>query len=100
MIRRLRRGEKIWTAHRSHLYQRLLPLGHSHQFLSILYALLALVCVGLASMWLLDTPGVAACIGIGVPLVAVGLWAFVIRQERKHGRADGPRLTKFVDAVY
>ena len=99
MVRRLRRGEPVWTAHRSHLYQRLLPLGYSHQFLSSLYAALAMIGVGLASMWLKGAPGAPFWIWVGLPLVALGLWLFVVRQEQKYGRPGGPQLASLVGVV-
>ncbi len=39
--RRLRRGENIFQAHRSHLYQRLVIAGWSHRTVALLYGLLA-----------------------------------------------------------
>ena len=37
MLRRLRRGEKLYEAHRSHLYQRLVIAGQSHRRVSLTY---------------------------------------------------------------
>lgn len=42
---RASRGERIWEAHRSHLYQRLIRGGWSHRAVATLYG--ALACVGL-----------------------------------------------------
>jgi len=41
IIRRAIRGEKIWTAHREHLFQRLVSSGFSHRSVSMLYGVLA-----------------------------------------------------------
>lgn len=37
LIRRARRGEKLWEAHRSHLYQRLIIAGQSHRRVTLTY---------------------------------------------------------------
>jgi len=42
-IRRIMKREKIWQAHRSHIYQQLVIRGHSHQFVSVLYAILSVL---------------------------------------------------------
>lgn len=44
MLRRLARGERIWQAHRSHLYQLLIRRGWSHGAVAILYAAMAGGC--------------------------------------------------------
>ena len=36
MLARLRRGERVWRAHRSHYYQRLVRLGLSHRQLALM----------------------------------------------------------------
>lgn len=42
LLRRLARGEKIWQAHHSHYYQRLVRMGWSHRRLAVAeYALMA-----------------------------------------------------------
>ncbi len=41
ILRRLARGEKIWIAHREHLFQRLVSAGFSHRSVTILYGVLA-----------------------------------------------------------
>lgn len=43
-IRRLLRGERVYEAHRSHIYQRLVIAGHSHRTVTLLYA--GLSCIG------------------------------------------------------
>jgi Fuc2NAc and GlcNAc transferase len=44
-MRRLLKKQKVWTAHREHLYQRLVIAGKSHQFVAGLYGVLSLVMV-------------------------------------------------------
>lgn len=46
LVRRLLRGEHVWRAHHSHLYQRLIRVGHSHARISACYVVATLV-VGL-----------------------------------------------------
>ena len=48
-IRRLARGENVITAHRSHLYQRLVATGLSHKHVTYLYLVLA-AAAGFASL--------------------------------------------------
>jgi UDP-N-acetylmuramyl pentapeptide phosphotransferase/UDP-N-acetylglucosamine-1-phosphate transferase len=41
--RRALRGEKVWLAHREHLYQRLVIAGASHSGVTFIYVVLTLV---------------------------------------------------------
>lgn len=43
LLRRIRNGENILQAHRSHLYQRMVIAGYSHQLVSLLYIALAIL---------------------------------------------------------
>ncbi len=43
LLRRLSKGENIFQAHRSHLYQRMVIAGYSHQMVSLLYIGLAVI---------------------------------------------------------
>lgn len=45
LFRRLLRGEKIWQAHRQHLYQILVIRDHSHDFVAALYGFLSIIVV-------------------------------------------------------
>jgi UDP-N-acetylmuramyl pentapeptide phosphotransferase/UDP-N-acetylglucosamine-1-phosphate transferase len=45
LVRRLLNGEKVWQAHRSHLYQRLVINGYSHRFVTSLYGMLSLLII-------------------------------------------------------
>jgi UDP-N-acetylmuramyl pentapeptide phosphotransferase/UDP-N-acetylglucosamine-1-phosphate transferase len=76
ILRRLRRGENILEAHRSHLYQRLVIAGWSHRRVTLLYG--ALAAVGGVLAWgvvlearfmLVVAPGVTA-----VGFAAVWWW--------------------------
>jgi UDP-N-acetylmuramyl pentapeptide phosphotransferase/UDP-N-acetylglucosamine-1-phosphate transferase len=51
-FRRLLRGEKFWLAHRSHLYQRLVITGYSHQFVTVLYGFLSVIILASVLFWL------------------------------------------------
>lgn len=55
LLRRLLRGEKVWLAHRSHYYQRLVLMGWSHRRLAVLeYALM--IAVGVSGLAVLQHP--------------------------------------------
>jgi UDP-N-acetylmuramyl pentapeptide phosphotransferase/UDP-N-acetylglucosamine-1-phosphate transferase len=65
-FRRLVRGEKVWLAHREHLYQRLVISGRSHATATILFGIagIFLGAVGLAMypFYVISLPvGLAAC---------------------------------------
>jgi UDP-N-acetylmuramyl pentapeptide phosphotransferase/UDP-N-acetylglucosamine-1-phosphate transferase len=90
-IRRALRGENVFAAHRTHLYQRLVIAGHSHLFATALYAGLAVVGALLAVAWFMRLPGSRTAIFVLVPLLCLGLWRYVVREERK-GAASGKQI--------
>lgn len=81
--RRLCNRENVFEAHRSHLYQRLVVIGYSHRFVSILFAGLAVIGVCLSLIWFLGIDGSSLAIALGVPLFCIGIYAFVNFQERR-----------------
>lgn len=83
-LRRLRNHENVFAAHRSHLYQRLVIVGYSHRTVTLLYIGLAAAGVLMALAWTLDVPGSGPVIVLSIPLLCLGLWAYVVRSERRH----------------
>ena len=82
--RRAWRRENLLVAHRSHLYQRLVLTGVSHQTATLLYAALATVgvIVGYTVAHEAHVASVAGAVLIGV--LAAALWIGVVRRERAH----------------
>lgn len=72
-IRRAVRRENVFAAHRTHLYQRLVSGGYSHAQVSILYIVLTLVALRLASAWSNGSRPASALILFGLPLIYYGL---------------------------
>ena len=87
LARRARRGENVFQAHRSHLYQRLTAAGWPVARVDLVYAVLA--ACGAAAAWLAgrSAPGAAPAIVLLAAALA-GLWALVVRAERRT-RTDG-----------
>jgi len=54
-LRRLLRGERVWHAHREHVYQKLVQSGYGHGTVSLIYGLLSAA----------TTTSVAAAFGLG-----------------------------------
>jgi UDP-N-acetylmuramyl pentapeptide phosphotransferase/UDP-N-acetylglucosamine-1-phosphate transferase len=74
-LRRLSKGENVFAAHRSHLYQRLVIAGLSHQRVTVLY--LGLVGGGIAA-WLLNP---------ALPVVlALLLWLGTVLAEKRRSQ--------------
>jgi UDP-N-acetylmuramyl pentapeptide phosphotransferase/UDP-N-acetylglucosamine-1-phosphate transferase len=82
-LRRLRNGENVFAAHRSHLYQRLVIIGYSHARISLLYIGLALIGLALALARALALMGSQGAIILALPLMCFALWFYVIRAEQK-----------------
>jgi len=89
LLRRLRAGENIFQAHRSHLYQRLVIAGWSHRAVAALYGGLAAFGATIAVTPLLD-PGArrsADQVALVMPLVvAAVLVVLVMVAERRTSR--------------
>jgi UDP-N-acetylmuramyl pentapeptide phosphotransferase/UDP-N-acetylglucosamine-1-phosphate transferase len=82
-LRRLKNREKVWEAHRSHLYQRLTQCGWSHARVSSLYGAWAVVC-GAAGLVVLAGAECAPLVAVLVPALSLaGLVRFVGRCERR-----------------
>jgi UDP-N-acetylmuramyl pentapeptide phosphotransferase/UDP-N-acetylglucosamine-1-phosphate transferase len=80
-FRRLLRGEPVFQAHRSHLYQRLVIAGCSHNTVTSLYLLLAATGTVLVIVFHpFQVKGIWVPLGT-VTLLALALWLFVWRQE-------------------
>lgn len=69
--RRIYRGENLFTAHRTHIYQQLQTAGLPHERVSALHLTLTAVCVAAA------LPAVLSARSYD-PLIAAGVWAAAI----------------------
>lgn len=76
-VRRLRKGENVFRAHRSHLYQRLVLVGYSHRFVTCLYGALAVLGVALALIWKQHLVAASWLVPSALASAMVGLWLFV-----------------------
>ena len=78
LLRRMRRGERWYAAHRSHAYQRAVQAGWSHGQVTVVVAILTALCAGLAWVVLLQ-PG---WLGPALGGAAAGLSAVYFAVER------------------
>lgn len=86
LVRRLKNGENIFAAHRTHLYQRLVIAGYSHRFVTLLYIGLAAWGTIWGLIWAQGIAGSAVVIILTIPLLCLALWIFVNRCERARNR--------------
>ena len=81
IVRRAIRGEKVWLAHREHLFQRLVSSGLSHRTVTITYAILA----SILSLTILLSVKFRDDIGLAllpvVILLTVALLVFCIKKK-------------------
>jgi UDP-N-acetylmuramyl pentapeptide phosphotransferase/UDP-N-acetylglucosamine-1-phosphate transferase len=78
-INRLFKGEKVFSAHRSHLFQRLVIGGYKHSTVSFLYILLTLFAGILSYEWARGHQFAAPLIFLGLPLIWILLSRFTSR---------------------
>ena len=83
-FRRLKNRESVFSAHRSHLYQRLIIIGYKHHFVTFCYIGLALFGMLLSYLFATGEKIAEWLVVIGLIVGAGILWLFVFWQERKH----------------
>jgi UDP-N-acetylmuramyl pentapeptide phosphotransferase/UDP-N-acetylglucosamine-1-phosphate transferase len=95
------RGENVFVAHRSHLYQRLVIVGFSHRTVTLLYTALALTGIGTAYFFVRRVFVADWLIMVGVPIGMMTLWFFVRYQERlkKQREEQLKKLSKSVESL-
>jgi len=78
---RLFRGERVWVAHREHIYQRLVRAGHSHGFVAGLYGVLAAIVV-ILFLTSARTSGIFTLLPLSITLiVSFALAAYAVRKK-------------------
>ena len=84
-VRRLLRGDKVYEAHRTHLYQLFNQLGYSHRTVSLFHYAICIL-QGVAAMWMVNIPGEERML-VFVPFLAGNiLYSYVILSSaRKSG---------------
>jgi UDP-N-acetylmuramyl pentapeptide phosphotransferase/UDP-N-acetylglucosamine-1-phosphate transferase len=80
---RLCRGEKVWEAHRSHLYQRLVISGLSRGQVSLIYIGLALLGMGWAIALVQGWRALVTAGAVVIAISAVSLWIWTCQRERR-----------------
>jgi UDP-N-acetylmuramyl pentapeptide phosphotransferase/UDP-N-acetylglucosamine-1-phosphate transferase len=87
LLRRIRRQENLFVAHRSHLYQRLNIARYPHRFVTIVYAAFAVLTAALAVVVpRLVTGGVLGAFAAAIA-AGLGLWRFVLHVEKSSDNA-------------
>lgn len=70
LFRRLINGEKVWQAHRQHLYQRLVISGYSHQRTTIIYGLFSIIVAVLAGLSAGEYPRVPVYVSVAAAVAS------------------------------
>jgi UDP-N-acetylmuramyl pentapeptide phosphotransferase/UDP-N-acetylglucosamine-1-phosphate transferase len=90
LLRRLLRGEKVWEAHRTHYYQRLVLLGWGHRRTVLAEYVLMLACAGSALLAVRLPPVSQVALAVGWILIYGLLMWGVGRLERRHATVSAP----------
>jgi UDP-GlcNAc:undecaprenyl-phosphate GlcNAc-1-phosphate transferase len=81
-VRRLLRGEKVWQAHRTHLYQLFTRLGYTHRTVSLFYCVMC-VLQGLGAVWMVNIPDAARMLVFLPFLAAQAVYSILIIRAAK-----------------
>ena len=88
---RLSRGENVFEAHQSHLYQRLVRSGWAHRSVATLYV--ALTCQGVIAAWLwLGASPVLATVSALMVLVLAGVLVYGVTRVESDAAKSGANV--------
>jgi UDP-N-acetylmuramyl pentapeptide phosphotransferase/UDP-N-acetylglucosamine-1-phosphate transferase len=85
LFKRLFRGERIWQAHREHIYQKLVISGLQHRFVTTLYAFgsaLIVICVVASLKFALPLTRTVFPSVLVETLLLIIFWRFVARKKK------------------
>jgi UDP-N-acetylmuramyl pentapeptide phosphotransferase/UDP-N-acetylglucosamine-1-phosphate transferase len=68
LLRRMLRGERVWEAHKTHYYQRLVQLGWGHRK-TVLAEYVLMVACAVSALWVVNKPP--------TQLAAIAIWAII-----------------------
>lgn len=88
LLRRLWRGEKIWQAHKSHYYQKLVQLGWGHKK-TVLWEYAVMLACSLSAVLAIDFPPAAQW---AIIIVWISIYLLLAIQIDKAGQAFGTIL--------
>ena len=76
LAKRLARGERVWEAHRSHYYQRLVRMGFGHRRTALIGYAVMLACAATALAGRMQPPPVQAALfaAASALLAAIAVW--------------------------
>jgi len=83
-LRRLIKGENVFSGHRSHLFQQLVLGGYKHGTISFLYILLTFLAGLLSYEWSHGDQVAPLLIFLGLPLIWILLLVHAARLQRAH----------------
>ena len=92
-FRRLKNRENVFSAHRSHLYQRLVISGYSHRNVTSLYMGLDLLGLLFVLLILMRNTWANLLIFIALFLSCFALWGFTVIREQSVPRAENSNST-------
>ncbi len=87
LLRRLFRGERVWQAHKSHYYQRLVQLGWGHRKTVLAEYVLMLACAG-SAVWAVTGSATVQAAVLGFWLFAYALLASLVHIFERSGAGD------------
>ena len=91
LIRRARRGENVLSAHRSHIYQRLVLTGRSHSHVALVYTGLALLGAVAAVSVAAGQPVAPLVWGVVITAAGASLWWSLTSREAASARPRAAR---------
>ncbi len=84
LVRRLVKGEKVWQAHRTHYYQRLVQMGWGHRKTVLWEYALMLAAAG-SALWVVDKPSSTQWVILSLWVVLYAALAVGVRHiEERH----------------
>ena len=90
LFRRLLRGDKIWQAHKTHFYQRLVQAGWGHRK-TVLFEYAIMLGCAITSLWS-TRASIAIQVGIvaGWTAVYLGFFSWVSRLPTRDNKTETP----------
>ena len=86
-FRRLKNREDVFSAHRSHLYQRLVISGYSHRAITLLYMGFGVLGLLLALLVLKKNVWTDLIVAITLTICCFVLWGFTVITEKRQAQA-------------